>query len=177
MNTATTHGYDLTRSSSTLSHLRGASPCSATASDFRFRHRVWAGRSPAELVIKFSSCLIGWRQSSHSSARAAPGSVTGLSTCGGSHPEVFPNIRRQVTALSATAGMHDGLLHSGCAHSSVFPKTNRHVPGDAAAAAITTSVGEPEGQPSAPSPVLERSTLWAKGARKPKAGEQDLTSC
>ena len=52
---------------------------------------------------------------------------------------MFPNITRQVAALSAAAGLFEG-LHAGCAHSSVSPNTDRHVQGDVAAAAITTSV-------------------------------------
>lgn len=123
-----------------LSQLRGASPCSA-AGDSRFRHRVWAGLSPAELVIKSSPWPTGWRQSSHRSATALSGLAGGVSNCGGNHAEVLPNITRHVGSSWATAGALDW-LHSGCAHSSVLPKTNRHEVGELAAADITTSVAE-----------------------------------
>ena len=141
-----------------LSHRRGAGLCSAAARHSRFRQRVWAGRSPAELVTKSSPWPIGWRQSSHRSAKASPGRVGELFNCGGNHAEVFPNITLHVSWLSAAAWMHDG-LHSGCAQSSVSPKTNRHVQGDVAAAAITTSVaGARRNKPAAP-------TLARGGAR------------
>jgi hypothetical protein len=125
-----------------LSHRSGAGPCSAVAGDSRFKHRVWAGRSPAELAIKSSPWPIGWRQSSHNSGKGFPAGVAEVSDCGGSHAEVFPNITRHAGVPSATEGTLDR-LHSGRAHSSVFPKTNRHVQGDVEAAAITTSVVGP----------------------------------
>lgn len=130
----------------------------AAAGHSRFRHRVWAGRSPAELVTKSSPWPIGWRQSSHRSAKASPGPVAGLFNCGGNHAEVFPNITLHVTPLSAAAWMQEG-LHSGCAHSSVSPKTNRHVQGDVASAAITTSVAGPEG-------TIPRLRCWSENTAR-----------
>lgn len=117
--------YDFTSASSMLSHRRGPGPCTGVGGDSRFRHRVWVGRSPAELAIKSSPWRIGRRQNSHNSAKALPAGTSGLPNSGGSHAEVFPNIKRQVTAVSAAAGLFDG-LHAGGAHSSVFPKTGCH---------------------------------------------------
>ena len=99
---------------------------------------MWVGRAPSELVVKSSPMLIGLRQNSQRS-KAFPGSAAGLSNCGGSHADVFPNITRQVSAASETAGLLDRLLFSGRAHVSVLPKTNRHVKEEVAPVAILTS--------------------------------------
>jgi hypothetical protein len=147
-----------------LNHRRGAGGCSEGANDSRFRQRVWAGRSPAELVIKSSSWPMGWRQSSHSSTNAFP-DVAGVSNCGGNHAEVLPKVTRQEGAPSATAETLDG-LHSGFAQSSVFPKTTRHVQGDAAAAAITTSVARVKrNNPAALSLDRDTARHWPNGEK------------
>lgn len=156
-----------------LNHRRGAGGCSEGANDSRFRQRVWAGRSPAELVIKSSSWPMGWRQSSHRSTNVFP-DVAGVSNCGGNHAEVLPKVIRQEGAPSATAATLDG-LHSGFAQSSVFPKTTRHVQGDAAAAAITTSVARVKrNNPAALSLDRERSTPLAKWRKGGKSRAQYL---
>jgi hypothetical protein len=168
---------DFTSSRSMLRHLRGLGCCPATAGDSRSMHRVWVGRCPAELVIKSSPGPRGWRQSSHSSAEAFPGSVAGLSNCGGTHAEVFPNITRQVTGLFPTASMLDRLLSSGRAHSSVFPKTNRHEQWDVASAAITTSGAGANRIQRLRRLVQGLSTLAAKLRESLKAREQCTTTC
>ena len=147
--------YDFTSSRSTRSHLYGAGRGSAAAGNSSFRHRVWVGRSPAELVVKSSPGPIGWRQNSHRSKAFSAGAA-GFSNCGGNHAEVLPNITRQVSAAS-TAGTLDRLLSSSRAHFSVLPKTTLHVKGEVAPVAILTSGAEAGGPPidSVASPKAE----------------------
>jgi hypothetical protein len=103
------------------------------------RHRVCVGRCPAPLVTKSCPSSIGWRHSSHRSDGAPSAVDSGLSTCGGNHAAVLPNISLQVTGLWAASLMTPPFSTFGSIQSSVFPNTTRHALWQLLPAAILTS--------------------------------------